>query len=65
MLDSEGIVYVGSRDHHLYAIDGTDGEVLWRLDLESEIDSTVTIATQKRLIVASDDGVVRILKEAK
>ena len=54
---------MGSRDHHLYAIDSTNGEVLFRLDLQSEIDSTVAIATKRRLIVGSDDGAIRILKE--
>ena len=29
----DGIVYVASMEHYLYAVDGTDGSEIWRLDL--------------------------------
>jgi outer membrane protein assembly factor BamB len=65
MLDNDGMIYVGSRDHHLWAIDAETGEVRWRVDLKSEIDAAVAIASGKRLIVASDDGVIRLFQAKK
>jgi len=45
-----GIVYVGSRDHSLYALDASTGELRWSARAADVIDSTPTI----------DNGVVYV-----
>ncbi len=62
MLDSQGLLFVGSRDHSLYALNSDNGDIVWRISLESEIDVTPAIASGQRLVAAADDGVVRILE---
>jgi outer membrane protein assembly factor BamB len=54
---------VGSRDHNLYAIDSTNGKLLWRLDLGCEIDSTAAVVAGRGLVVGSDDGVIHFFEE--
>ena len=65
MLDSDGMLYVGSRDRHLYALDSTTGEIVWRLDLGFEIDATVAIPGDGRLIAADDSGAIHLFEEKK
>jgi outer membrane protein assembly factor BamB len=55
---------VGSRDHGLYAVDSATGEIAWRTEIGAEIDAAVAIAAGRRLVVASDDGAVRLMAEA-
>jgi outer membrane protein assembly factor BamB len=64
VLDTEGRLYVGSRDHHLYAIRAADGEVVWRVDLGAEVDSTPALTSGRRVVVGTDDGSVVVLGEA-
>ena len=40
----DGILYVGSVDHHLYALDAASGELLWRYQLGAVGISVPTVA---------------------
>lgn len=50
------VVYIGSHDHHLYALHAVDGTVLWRLPTGGSIGSSVVIHKDGTLYVGSDDG---------
>jgi outer membrane protein assembly factor BamB len=63
VLDTEGRLYFGSRDHHLYALDARSGDVIWRVDLGAEIDSTPALTSGRRIVVGTDDGSVVVLGE--
>lgn len=52
VIGEDGTIYVGSHDHHLYAI-SPEGEVRWRRDLGGPIYSTAALA-DGRLYVGSD-----------
>jgi outer membrane protein assembly factor BamB len=41
---AEGVVYVGSDDHNLYALDARYGTVLWKRDLGAEVRSSPSAA---------------------
>ena len=53
VVDSEGRVYVGSHDHHLYALTPRGG-LRWRRDLGGPIYSTAAIDDEGRIYVGSD-----------
>jgi outer membrane protein assembly factor BamB len=57
------MLYVGSRDKHLYALKANSGETVWRVNLHSEIDAAVAIPGEGRLITADDSGLVRMFEE--
>src|SRR5207253_852417 len=49
-----GIVYVGSWDHNLYALDASTGVKLWKLTTGNRIDSSPAVANGV-VYVGSDD----------
>lgn len=56
---SDGVLYVGSFDHNLYAIDATDGRFIWKYATEAGITSSphvwedlVFVGSQDRLLYA-------------
>ena len=51
----DGVVYVGSRDLHIYAIDAATGTMLWRHKTGAEIRAAPTVA-DGIVFVGSDDG---------
>lgn len=51
----EGIVYCGSQDQHLYAIDQCSGEEKWRLKTDYHVDGTPVIV-EDTLYLAGNDG---------
>jgi outer membrane protein assembly factor BamB len=52
VIGDDGTIYVGSHDHHLYAI-SPEGEIRWRRDLGAPIYSTAALA-DGRVYVGSD-----------
>ena len=42
---SEGVVYVGSVDSHVYALDATTGGLLWRYETADRVGSSPTVST--------------------
>jgi len=51
----DGTVYVGSQDHHVYAV-SPDGKVRWRVDLGADVDSAPAVEDDGAIIVGSDKG---------
>jgi outer membrane protein assembly factor BamB len=54
----EGVVYVGSGDGHLYAIDDAGGRLRWRLATDAKV-RTAAIVVGERIVFGSLDGKVR------
>ena len=52
---ANGIVYVGSRDYNLYAIDATTGAVRWKFQTGSYVDSSPVVADNV-VYFGSNDG---------
>ncbi len=52
---ANGIIYIGSRDYHLYAIDSTSGAVLWKFQAGSYIDNSPIVADNV-VYFGSNDG---------
>ena len=55
VIDGEGTVYVGSADHHFYAI-GADGQLRWRFATGEVIDSAALLDDRGRVYFGSGDG---------
>ncbi len=52
-----GVVYVGSNDGHLYALDAARGAVRWRYDAGSPVSSTPAVAGNTIVFSATDGSV--------
>ncbi len=57
-LDNEQFLYLGSGDHHLYAVDRSNGLLFWREDTGAIVDSSPVISADEFLYVANRDGVL-------
>lgn len=55
---SDGTIYVGSDDDHLYAISPSDGSVKWRINLGADVRSSPTVGADGTVYVGSDDNKV-------
>ena len=60
-IDSEGRIYVGSQDEHLYAV-SADGRALWDRNMGEDIDSSVAFGPNGTIYVGVDDGGVYALR---
>jgi hypothetical protein len=59
---SEGVVYIGSRDASLYALDASDGALLWAFDEDSAWIITTAAVTEDRVFSArSSSGNIRAI----
>lgn len=52
---ANGIVYIGSEDHKLYAIDATTGLIKWVFKTEGPVCSTPLVAQGKAMFLSYDD----------
>ena len=51
------MVFVGSDDHHMYALTGTDGKVQWKFKTGNKVQSTATVSHDgQSLYFGSNDG---------
>ena len=57
-IDDEGILYVGSGDMNLYAVDRRTGQLFWREPTGGVLDSSPVISADKHLYVANREGVL-------
>jgi len=57
-----GIVYVGSNDHKIYALDATTGEKVWSYATLGAVESSPTVANGI-VYVGSDDNIVYALSK--
>lgn len=53
----KGVVYVGSDDHFLYAVDERNGRFLWKCELGSKVKSSPAVG-ENVLVVGCEDGKV-------
>ncbi|MEO7113041.1 MAG: PQQ-binding-like beta-propeller repeat protein [Polyangiaceae bacterium] len=60
--DDDGTVYFGAQDDAAYAI-ARDGSVKWRLATGGDVDAPLTLLVDGGLIIPSDDGKVRLLRD--
>jgi outer membrane protein assembly factor BamB len=51
----DGVVYTGSDDGVLYALDSDDGEIRWRFETNGPVRARPTVH-EGRILVSSDDG---------
>ena len=59
----DGVVYVGSEDKHLYAIDATTGKQKWKLPTAALIDAS-PVVDQGTVYIGSDGGVLHAVEAA-
>lgn len=55
LVDAEGYVYFGGRDHFVYCL-SPDGELVWKLETGDQVDAGPAIGPDGTLYVGSDDG---------
>jgi len=55
LVDPEGYVYFGSRDHHVYCL-SPRGELAWRHETGDQVDSGPVMGPDGTVYVGSDDG---------
>jgi outer membrane protein assembly factor BamB len=55
------VVYFGSQDDRLYAVEG-DGKVRWAIDFPADIDGSVAITGEGTIVIGADDGKLRGLR---
>jgi len=65
VIDAHGILYVGSTDSKLYAVDISSGAVKWSFATSGPIQSTPAISNAGKIFVANDSGEVYCLDSAK
>ena len=56
----DGILYVGSQDKKVYAIDAWSGELIWSYPTQGTIESSPAVVNGK-VSIGSDDGYVYCL----
>jgi outer membrane protein assembly factor BamB len=61
---SDGLVYIGSYDHNLYAIDARTGEYVWKYATEDVISSSPCVWRDLVLIGSDDRLVYALLKDS-
>ncbi|MGH9631234.1 MAG: PQQ-binding-like beta-propeller repeat protein, partial [Bryobacteraceae bacterium] len=54
---TDGRIFFGSNDGHLYAIDAAKGTKVWEFDAGAPISASPAIAGS-RIVVGSQDGVI-------
>ena len=53
-----GILYVGSDDKNVYALNTADGNKLWKFTTDGKVSSSVAIAEGLAIYFGSEDGSV-------
>ncbi|MEM1355812.1 MAG: PQQ-binding-like beta-propeller repeat protein [Planctomycetota bacterium] len=57
----DGVVYVGSEDKHLYAIDGASGQLKWKFEAKTLIDAS-PVVVDGVVYVGTDGGVLHAIR---
>ena len=55
-----GVVYVGSSDNHVYALDASTGELLWRYETGDDVSSSPVVADGVVYVRSNDNYVYAI-----
>ncbi len=56
MLSGTGELYFGSNNFFVYALDTSDGSMLWSYETDGEIDASPTMSMDGNILVSSYDG---------
>lgn len=56
------VVYVGSQDHHMYALDSASGELIWKFKTAGPVASSPALDEDGRIYFGSNDGHVYSLE---
>ena len=62
--DAAGALLFGAQDDSVYAV-GETGKLLWRVKAAGDVDAPITLLSDSTMIVGSDDGFVRALRERR
>ena len=57
-LSGQGAVYIGCENYFFYALDESDGSLLWKFETGAEIDASATISIDGNILVSSRDGYI-------
>jgi outer membrane protein assembly factor BamB len=60
---ADGVLYVGSYDHNLYAIDAKEGEFIWKFPTEDSISSSPSV-WEDMVFIGSDDRLMYAIYRA-
>jgi outer membrane protein assembly factor BamB len=58
-----GVVYTGSWDHNIYAINAGTGKVIWKFETGEVVASSLAV-TDEKVIIISMDGFLYVLNES-
>lgn len=58
LMENNGIVVFGTKNGLLHAVDASTGQVLWRHKIGNSVINTVTILSDKDIVVTSSEGTV-------
>lgn len=61
-LEKEGIVFGGTKDGLIYALEGKTGKVIWKHKIGNSLVNTVHPIDKKQVIATSSDGKIVLLK---
>lgn len=64
-MSSEGILYVGSNDHKLYAFDALTGQKKWEFETGGAVESSPCPGKDGIVYVGSKDGKLHAIKDGK
>ena len=60
--EKDGVVFGSTMNGEVYALDASDGSVLWRHKVDNSLISTVVPLDRNRCLFTSSAGIVGLLK---
>jgi len=58
-----GLVYVGSEDHHMYALHAHNGTVAWKIPVEGPVSTSAAIGADGTLYFAAGGALYAVFKQ--
>ena len=62
LIEKDGIVFFGTKNGRIYAIDPANRKRLWTFKIDNSMVNTVNVITSKQIIASTMDGKVSLLK---